>query len=64
MQAEKKRAAAKGNKEKNDEWDWWRLDDEVIEKDKVMRDKKRARIIKDTETAVYELIKEAEAKVN
>lgn len=43
MQAEKKRAAAKGNKEKTDEWDWWRLDDEVIEKDKGLREKKRAR---------------------
>lgn len=43
MQAEKKRAAAKGNKEKTDEWDWWRLDDEAIEKDKGLREKKRAR---------------------
>lgn len=63
-QAEKKRVEQKGNKEKTDEWDWWGYDDEVIENDKGLREKKRSRHIKDTDTAVFELIKEAEKKVH
>lgn len=64
VQAEKKRVEQKGNKEKTDEWDWWGLDDEAIEKGKGLKEKKRARMIKDTDTAVFELIKEAEKKVH
>ena len=40
---EKKRLEQKGNKEKTDEWDWWGLDDEAIEKDKVLKEKKKNR---------------------
>jgi len=64
LQEEKKRVEQKGNKEKTDEWDWWRAGEEALVKDKALREKKRARMVKDTDAAVYELIKEAEKKVH
>jgi len=64
LQEEKKRVEQKGNKEKTDEWDWWRAGEEALAKDKALQEKKRARMVKDTDAAVYELIKEAEKKVH